>query len=160
MGMVVWEQGFETTRMQLIPQPDGRLRVASSSVYHDHSGRTDEGHAEFFKRQVAQPDDAPAAAARDVLRQVAERYRTLPTYAESIYTDIRKTGPSETRQVTRLKTYYLPPDKMRTEIDDGREPFIRVADGKSLWTIFPAANEYMVSPQGKYLGATHRKSVV
>jgi tetratricopeptide (TPR) repeat protein/thiol-disulfide isomerase/thioredoxin/outer membrane lipoprotein-sorting protein len=151
IGMVVWDQGFVTREMQLIPQPNGRLKVEDHSEYHDNSGRTDRGHAEFFTKQVAQKDDASVATARAVLRQVAERYRTLPAYFESIWTNIWKTGQSETRQVTRLKTYYLPPDRMRTERDDGREPFVTLADGKSEWTIYTAANEYRIFPQGKNL---------
>src|ERR1039458_3775434 len=112
--MVVWEHGFATTKMQLILQGDGRLRITVNDQFHDNSGRKDMGHTEFFTKQAAQKDDASAAEARAVLRQVAERERTLPAYSESISTDIRKTGQSETRQVTRLKMYYLPPDKMRT----------------------------------------------
>src|SRR5271157_781502 len=142
IGLVVWEHGFSTTQMQLMPQPDGKLRVAYRSEYHDNSGRVDKGQTESFTRQAPQEDDASAAAARAVLRQVSEQYRTLPTYSESI----------STGRVTRTRTYYLPPDKMREEIDDLLEPFVRVADGKLLWTIYTAANEYRVFPQGKNQG--------
>jgi tetratricopeptide (TPR) repeat protein/peroxiredoxin len=146
IGKVIWDQGFVTRKVQLIPQPNGRLKVDTSSEYRDHSGT---GHTEFFSRQVAQKDDVSAAAARAVLRQVAELYRKLPTYSESIRTEIRKTRQSETRHVTRQKDYYLPPDRRRTEIDDAREPFVNLWDGKSMWAIYPAANEYRVYPQGK-----------
>src|ERR1035441_442068 len=49
----------------------------------------------------------------------------------------------------RQKRYYLPPDKMRAEIDDGQEPFVELADGKSMWRIYTDANEYGAHPQGK-----------
>jgi peroxiredoxin/outer membrane lipoprotein-sorting protein len=153
--MVIWKQGFKTLRMQLIPQPDGRLLIAYRSEYHDNSGRTDKGHAEFFARRAALQDDASGADARAVLRQVAERYRTLPAaYFEVTATDTRKAGRTEARQVTRSKVYYLPPDKMRTEIDDGRESYVLLADGKSQWRIYPAANEYQVTPQAKNLATS------
>jgi tetratricopeptide (TPR) repeat protein/peroxiredoxin len=152
MGMVVWEQGSQTTKMQLIPQPDGRLRVASSHEYQDKSRRTDKDQWEwgFFKRLVAQQDDAPAAAARALLRQVAEQYRTLPVYDEGEWTEIWKTGQTATRR--SWKSYYLPPDKLRVETRDYRQkPFVDLADGKSRWTIYTDANEYSRRLQEKNL---------
>ncbi|SPE40253.1 Redoxin domain protein (fragment) [Candidatus Sulfopaludibacter sp. SbA3] len=148
--MVIWKHGFSTVRMQLIPQPDGPLLLAYRSEYLDGSGRSDPGQAEFFARQVEQKDDASAAAARALLRLAAERYRTLPVaYFEVTATDSRAAGRTETRRVTRSKIYYSPPNKMRTETDDGREPSVVVADGTSEWRIYPAANEYTVQPQAK-----------
>lgn len=69
IGMVVWEQGFKTTKMQLIAQPDGRLRVEYRSEYHDNSGRMDKGHTEFFAKQAVQKSDASSVEARAVLKQ-------------------------------------------------------------------------------------------
>ena len=117
MGMVVWEHGSQTTKMQLIPQPDGPLRVTIRAEYHVHSSRTDKGYAEFFKRQVAQQDDAPAAAARALLRQVVEQFRTLPVYYESESTEILKTGQTETRQVNNAPEEVLSPARQDARRD-------------------------------------------
>ncbi len=147
--LAIFKGGFSTRRMQLIPVPDGRMIVALESEYHDGSGRTDPGHAEFFVRQETKKEDTGALAARALLRQTAGVYRNLPAaYFESATESVRSTGRSEVRTQTRDKIWTAPPNKVRTEIT-GREPLIALADGESEWRIYPESNDYMVQPQAK-----------
>jgi cytochrome c biogenesis protein CcmG, thiol:disulfide interchange protein DsbE len=152
--LAIWKQGFSTARMQLIPQPDGRMLLAYRSEYNDDSGRKDPGHAEFFTRQETTQDTPDAAAAKAVLQRVAATYRSLPAaHFEVRETTNRRTEKSEIRSVTQRKIYFLPPNKMRVEANDGVEPSVWIADGQTTWTVFPGANEYLKIPQAKDLGA-------
>jgi peroxiredoxin len=148
--MVIWKQGFSTTRMQLVPQPDGRLLLAYRSEYHDESGRTDAGHAEFFAREKAQTDTPETLAARALLHEVAETYRNLPSARfEWSETTNRFTGKSEIRSSYHVAMLWQPPDKVRIETSSSREPQVSIADGETNWTVYPQSGEYTRVPQGK-----------
>jgi cytochrome c biogenesis protein CcmG, thiol:disulfide interchange protein DsbE len=151
--MAIWKHGFGTVRMQLIPLPDGRMLLVYRTEYHDDSGRKDPGHADFFSRQETQKDIPDIAAARAVLQQVAKTYRNLSaTRFESIQTTTRRTEKTEIRTIAQIKMLFLPPDRMRFEMNGAREPSIQIADGETMWTVFPGANEFLKVPQGKGLG--------
>lgn len=144
------EIGTGTVRMQLIPQPNGGLLAAYWN--QNNTGGPSRSRAEFFTRREDQKVDAASAEAMVVLRRTAERYRTLPAaYFEASSIVRHKSGTVETRDMGSSKTYYLPPDKERAEVEGGSEPFVLLADGKSVWQIYPAANEYLVHPEGKNL---------
>jgi peroxiredoxin len=148
--MAIWKHGFSTTRMQFIPQPDGRMLVAYRSEYHDESGRKDPGHAEFFARKETLAETPETIAARMLLRTVAETYRNLPAaYFEMVETVHRKTGKSEIRTITRNIWYFSPPDKMRSESTGERGAEVWIRDGRTTWAVYPDANEFSQTPQGK-----------
>lgn len=158
--MAIWKQGFATRRMQFIPQPDGRMLLAYRSEYNDDSGRKDNGHAEFFTREEAARETPDAGAARAVLQQVAEAYRSLPAARFEVTQTIeRRLEKSEVRSVTQETIFFRAPDKLRVETKGAGEPSVSIADGQTSWTVFPAANEYRSIPQGKgtalfpYLGS-------
>ena len=152
--MAIWKHGFSTVRMQLIPQPDGRMLLAYRSEYNDDSGRKDAGHAEFFAHRETKQDTPDAAAANAVLQRVAETYRSLPAaHFEVRETTNRQTEKSEIRSISQHKMFFLPPGKMRVETNDDVGPSIWIADGQTTWTVFPEANEYLKVPQGKGLVA-------
>lgn len=148
--MAIWKPGFSTVRMQFIPQPDGRMLLAYRSEYHDDSGRRDLGQAEYFARKESIAEPADAAGARAVLRAVGEAYRQLPSaYFEAVETEYRKVGKSEIRNITRTKAYFSAPDKVRSERAGDQEPVVQIADGQTLWSVYPDSNEYAKVPQGR-----------
>jgi len=147
--LATWDHGFSTVRMQLVPQPDGRLLVAYRDEYHDNSGRTGHGAAEFFTRESARAERGDAATMA-LIRQVAETYAGLRTARfEMDETVNRVTGNSERRTVTHYTTLYAAPGRVRMEVSGAGEPTITISDGKSQWRTFPGTNEYTVVPQGK-----------
>ena len=148
--MVIWKHGFSTVRMQLVAQPDGRLLVPYRSEYHDDSGRTDPGHAEFFAREKTQTDTPETLAAKALLYQVAETYRNLPSARfEWSLTTNRTTGKSEIRGSSQASMLWQPPNKARIETTSNRELQVTIADGETNWTVFPESGEYRRMPQGK-----------
>jgi peroxiredoxin/outer membrane lipoprotein-sorting protein len=152
--LAIWKPGFSTVRMQLVPQPDGRMLLAYRTEFNDDSGRKDAGHAEFFARQETQPEPPGAAAAKALLQRVAETYRSLPAaHFEVKETTDRQTGKTEIRSVVQRTMFFAPPGKMRVEAKDAVEPSVWIADGNTVWTVFPAANEYLKVPQGKDLAS-------
>lgn len=91
--LVIWKQGFATTRMQLVLQPDNRLVLIYREEYHDESGRSDLGHAEFFSRPQPKQETPDSAAGRALLKSVAATYRSLAEARfESTETVDRLTG--------------------------------------------------------------------
>lgn len=146
--VAIWKKSFATTRMQLIPLPDGRMVVASETEFNDGSVRKDPGEAEFFRRQEIKSDSHEAIRARALLRQTAETYRNLPvSYFEAASTTTLTTAKTEVRTVTHKKIFLAPPSKIRVELDGPRESSLLIADGVSVWIVYPKANEYENSPQ-------------
>jgi len=148
--MIIWKAGFSTTRMQLVPQPDGRILVAYRSEYHDQSGRRDPGHAEFFARENAQAIGPDVAEAKALLVETAAAYRSLNA-ARFEYTETLSlmTGKSEVRNSSRRILLFAAPNRIRLETTGSREPAVRIADGESEWEFFPEAKEYTKLPQRK-----------
>jgi cytochrome c biogenesis protein CcmG/thiol:disulfide interchange protein DsbE len=148
--VAIWNLGFSTARMHLIPLHDGRMVVALETEFNDGSGRTDPGHAEFFRRLEAKPDSDEAVRARVVLRQTAETYRNLPSaYFEAVSTKTRVATKTEVRTVTPEKIFSAPANKIRVEFDSPGESYLLIDDGVSEWTVYPKANEYQTHPQAK-----------
>jgi peroxiredoxin len=153
--LVIWKQGFATTRMQLVPQPDRRLLLVYRFEYHDASGRRDLGHAEFFTRSQTKPEAADSAAARTLLNSVAAAYRSLAEARfESTETVNRLTGKVETRTETSRILLFTAPDHLRVETRGSAEESIIVADGTTEWQIFPQSNEYTRVPQPSHVLST------
>jgi thiol-disulfide isomerase/thioredoxin/outer membrane lipoprotein-sorting protein len=145
----IWKHGFATNRMQLVPQPDGRLLVVTKSEFHDQSGRTDPGAAEFFQREDLRTADAEDLAAKAVLRRVAETYLKLAdARLEMTRTVDRTTSKSSARTVMNAVLLVAQPHKYRFEATGGSEPLILIADGRTLWRVYPRENEYTRVPQG------------
>jgi cytochrome c biogenesis protein CcmG/thiol:disulfide interchange protein DsbE len=89
-----------------------------------------------------------ATRARALLRQTAETYRNLPaSYFEAVSTTTLTTAKTEVRTVTHKKIFWAPPSKIRVELDGPRESTLLIADGVSLWIVYPKANEYEKQPQ-------------
>jgi thiol-disulfide isomerase/thioredoxin/outer membrane lipoprotein-sorting protein len=154
--MVIWKHGFSTTRMQLVPQPDGRALLAYRSEYNDESGRKDPGHAEFFARQEQSQDSPEAAAARALLKLVAETYRGLTAARfESRETVHRLGGKTEARTERVRILLFSAPDRLRIETRGSGEESILIEDGTTEWQIFPQSNEYVRLPQAKDISARH-----
>ncbi|MDR3699320.1 MAG: redoxin domain-containing protein [Candidatus Sulfopaludibacter sp.] len=148
--LVIWKHGFSDIHMELVPQPDGRLVVVYRSEYHDESGRTDAGQAEFYARQEEKPDSADTLAARALLKSVAEKYRALKTARfESTQTVHRSTGKSEIRSETSTTLFFSAPDHARVETPRST----RIEDGTVDWELFPSSNEYTRIPQAKGLSS-------
>ncbi len=146
--VAIWKQGFATTRIQLIPLPDGRLVVVSQSDFHDGSDRKDPGLAEFFRRKESKSDSPEGIRARALLRQTAETYRNLPaSYFEAVSTTKVITAQTEVRTVVREKIFVAPPRQLRVEYEGSGESRLLIEDGVSEWTIYPEANEYNTNPQ-------------
>jgi hypothetical protein len=127
-AVATWDSGYKTTQLQLVPQLNGELRVTIDSNY----GRRP--HAvQFLSRWIPNQENAASAAARVILRQVAERYRSLPSaYFESLING------------THMKIYLLPPNKGRLEIEDSN---VHIEDGQSVWQINVKTNQYSRYPQ-------------
>jgi thiol-disulfide isomerase/thioredoxin/outer membrane lipoprotein-sorting protein len=150
IAVVIWDQGYAVTRMQLIPQPDGRLLLVRRTEYRDGSGRTATDDVGFFTRESAGPESAAVSAAREVLRRVAENYRNLPS-SQFAYTSVveRTNGKSATRTVRSFTLLYSPPNKWRKEWSARGERQLDIADGKTRWSVYPDANEYQRLDQGE-----------
>jgi cytochrome c biogenesis protein CcmG/thiol:disulfide interchange protein DsbE len=146
----IWKHGFATSKMQIIPLPDGRIIIADEAEFNDGSERKDNGQAEFFRRLEVKSDSNDAALARVVLRQTAETYRNLPAaYFEAVSTATRRTAKTEVRTITREKIFSAPPNKIRVEFDGSGESSLLIDDGASEWTVYPIANEYKTRPQAQ-----------
>lgn len=146
--VAIWKQGFATTRMQLIPLPDGRIVVVSQADFHDGSDRKDPGLAEFFIRKNSKSDSPEGTRARALLQQTAETYRHLPaSYFEAVSTTTLATAKTEVRTVVREKVFVAPPSQLRVEYSGSGESKLLIEDGDSEWTVYPEANEYNTNPQ-------------
>ncbi len=144
-----WDHGFAIARMQLVPQPDGRLLVVHRTEFRDGSGRTDNGSANFFSREKARSESPETVKARELVRRVAEAYRNLPASRfEFTETVLRTSEQTERRSQARVTVLFSPPNKWRRETTGGREPETEIADGKTRWTVYPQTNEYRSTGQG------------
>jgi len=154
--MVIWKHGFSTVRMELVPQPDGRLVVVYRTEYNDQSGRSDPGHAEFFALQQVKPESVETSAARALLKSVSETYRSLADARfESTETVNRQTGKSEIRSENSRVLLFSAPDHMRVETRGSGEQSILIEDGSEEWQVFPQSNEYIREPQAKDLSGRY-----
>jgi peroxiredoxin/outer membrane lipoprotein-sorting protein len=144
-----WDFGDDRTRIQLVPQPDGRLLVVTHFEFDGESGPNHVDQTEFFVRQAARTISPDEAATRALLQQVAETYRTLPS-AHFDYTETvdRTNGNTASRTVIHSTTLWSPPNKVRTESTGASEKSILIEDGRWMWTVYPQSNEFRRSREG------------
>jgi peroxiredoxin/outer membrane lipoprotein-sorting protein len=145
-----YDHGFATSGILLVPQPDGRLLSVKRTEFRDGSGRAAYDDVEFFVREKPQTIDPETAAAKVLLKEVAETYRNLKTARfEAEWVVERVKEHSATRRIDHYKILISQPGKLRREVTGSiEEPTIRVADGETIWDVFPEANEYTRMPQG------------
>ncbi|MCL4844904.1 MAG: redoxin domain-containing protein [Acidobacteria bacterium] len=147
--VATYGQGFVTDHLQLIPRPDGGLVLLRHGEFHDGSGRGDIKSAEFFRRKAVAPDSAASRDAQLILNRVAEMYRSLPpsrfAFARTV---LRSKDTAVTRSVTEIDLRYSPPNTWRREWKAQGERVVEIADGQTLWTVYPDSNEYESQPQG------------
>jgi len=145
-----YDQGFVTSGIQLIPQPDGRLLLVLRIEFRDQSGRSNHDLVEFFVREKPQTVDPETVAAKALLKKVAETYGNLKTArfeSEQVVERVRE--HSATRRTVHYKILIWQPGKLRVEATGSGEPSIRIADGETSWEVFPETNEYTRTPQAK-----------
>src|SRR5216683_5421233 len=144
-----WNFGNIRSRVQLVPQPDGRLLVVDHTEFDGGSEPNHFDQVEFFVHQVPRTISWEEAAAHALLRQVSETYRTLPSsrfeYTETF--DHAKDG-SVSRTVAHAVTLWSPPNKVRIEKSSRDENSIVILDGHWDWTVYPDSNEYIKNPEG------------
>jgi peroxiredoxin/outer membrane lipoprotein-sorting protein len=145
-----WNFGSIRNRLQLVPQPDGRLLVVDHMEFDRGSGPDHLDQAEFFARRVPRTISPEEAAARALLQQVSETYRTLPSSRfEYTQTFDHATAGSASRTVIHAVTLWSPPNKVRIENSSSGENSIVIADGHWEWTVYPDSNEYIKRPEGR-----------
>jgi peroxiredoxin/outer membrane lipoprotein-sorting protein len=148
LARATYDQGFAVSGILLVPQPDGRLLLVDKREYRDQSGRPGHDDVEFFVREKPQMIDPETVAAKALLEEVAETCRNLKTARfESDQIVERISEQSVTRRTVHYKILIWQPGKLRVEATGSGEPSIRIADGETLWEVFPEANEYTRMPQ-------------
>lgn len=146
----VWLNGFETVRMQLIPQPDDGLAAIANHEFTDGSERKGFSEAGFFRHLHLKPESEDSKHARAILRETADAYRNLTSgYFEAIETDIKSAEKTEVRTVIRHKIWIAPGNRVRVEHSGFGESYISIDDGKSEWQVYPKANEFTSEPQAQ-----------
>ena len=145
-----WNHGFAITRMQLVPQSDGRLLVVTKKEFHDQSGRVfPREDFELFYREDLKTADAEALTAKALLKRVAETYLMLAdARLEMTQTVDRTTSKSRVRTVRSVELLVAQPHKYRLEATGGIEPEIIIADGRTFWRVYPQTNLEYREPQG------------
>ena len=147
-----------TTWMQFIPQPDGRLMLASRTESDRYKpARPIKTSVEFFNRQVAHIDSPPEAAARTLAALTSDIYRKLKTAKfVSTVTTTTTSATTEWRTSETMTVLYAAPNHMRIDTLGDAEESTRIDDGKIEWLVFPKSNEYRKSPQGTVLSDSLR----
>lgn len=152
--LATWNQGFSTTSMHLMPQPDGRLLIACRTTYHDERRGTDSASAELFKRGDEVKLSPEEDAARALLGRAAEAYKGLRNVRfESTRTTTRKADTSAVRTVRRSTIQFAGPARLRIESSSRGETQLTIADGATVWTVYPDSNTYTKTPQGQALSS-------
>jgi cytochrome c biogenesis protein CcmG, thiol:disulfide interchange protein DsbE len=148
--LIIWKQGFSTTRMQLVPQPDGRLLVVYHEEFQDDSGRSLTAQAQFFSRQQPHQDSPEETAARKLMKLTAETYRGLPAarFDSTEIVNIR-TGKREARTERMQTLFFSQPNRLRIEAHGSGEETVLIEDGTTEWEIFPQSNEYSHVPEAE-----------
>jgi hypothetical protein len=103
--VAISKQGFATTRMQLIPLPDGRMVVASEAEFNDGSGRKDPGEPNSSYGRKSSPTP-PRGYVRE--RCSGKRPRSTAIYLRrtSQRSQLRRLRPPERKcGLSRRKQY-------------------------------------------------------
>jgi len=132
------------TKMYFVRLPNDKLLVVYKSQWNDGSNHTEPERAEIFDRED-QTEDVASRSAKNLLKKVAETYRTLRA-ADFESEEVSDHGDEVT--VTRVKTQFAEPNKLRVEVSGSGEPSILISDGQTVWTFFPESNEYTTHPAG------------
>lgn len=143
-----YELGFKTNHIQLVPRPEGGLVLIQRSEYHDGSDRGGDARAELFAR-VSAPTVNSGTESQQLLGRVASTYRQLPS-ARFIYTHtedvLRDTAVART--VVTYDVHFSPPNRWRKEWHWKGERRVEIADGTTVYTVYPETNEFRKVPQG------------
>jgi thiol-disulfide isomerase/thioredoxin/outer membrane lipoprotein-sorting protein len=140
----VFDTGPIVTTMCFVRLPDDKLLGVYKSHWNDGSNHTEPDRAEIFVREE-QGEDAASISAKNLLKKVAETYRTLPA-AQFESEEVSDHGDEVT--VTRVKTRFSKPNKLRVEVSGSGEASVLISDGHTVWTFFPESNEYITHPTG------------
>jgi cytochrome c biogenesis protein CcmG/thiol:disulfide interchange protein DsbE len=141
----LFDMGQIATKMYFVRLPNDKLLAVSKSQFNDGSNRSEPDRAEIFVREE-QSDDAASISAKNLLKKVAETYRTLPT-AQFEFEEVSDHVDEVT--VTRVKTQFSQPNKLRVEVSGSGESSVMISDGHTAWTFFPESNEYTTRPTGE-----------
>jgi thiol-disulfide isomerase/thioredoxin/outer membrane lipoprotein-sorting protein len=147
----LFDMGPIATKMYFVRLPNDKLLAVSKSQFNDGSNRSEPDRAEIFVREE-QSDDAASISAKNLLKKVAETYRTLPA-AQFESEEIFDHGDEVT--VTRVKTQFSQPYKVRAEVSGSGEASVLTSDGHTVWTFFPESNEYTAQPAGGQHSSFH-----
>jgi peroxiredoxin/outer membrane lipoprotein-sorting protein len=142
----VFDMGFALERMYFVRLPNDKLLAVDKSEFKDGSNRAGTDHAEIFVRQE-ESQEAASISAKNLLKTVAETYRTLPA-AQFEFEERSDTGDQVA--VARIKTILSRPDKWRMETSENGEARTLISDGHTVWTFFPESNEYTTRPAGRH----------
>jgi thiol-disulfide isomerase/thioredoxin/outer membrane lipoprotein-sorting protein len=138
-----------TTWMQFIPQPDGRLMLASRTESDRYKPTSPiKTSVEFFNRQTRHMDSPEEEAARTLAALTSETYRNLKS--AKFVSAVRTTTTSATAEWRTSRTVtvlYSAPNHMRIDTLGDTEESSRIDDGKTEWLVFPKSNEYRSNPQ-------------
>lgn len=140
----LFDMGPIATKMYFVRLPNDKLLAVSKSQFNDGSNRSEPDHAEIFVREE-QTEDAASRSAKNLLKTVAEKYRTLRA-AQFESEEVSDHGDEVT--VARVKTQFAEPNKLRVEVSGSGEPSVLISDGHTVWTLFPESNEYTTHPAG------------
>jgi thiol-disulfide isomerase/thioredoxin len=143
----LFDMGPIATKMYFVRLPNDKLLAVSKSQFNDGSNRSEPDHAEIFVREE-QTEDAASRSAKNLLKKVAEKYRTLRA-AQFESEEVSDHGDEVT--VARVKTQFAEPNKLRVEVSGSGEPSVLISDGHTVWTFFPESNEYTTHPAGDQL---------
>src|ERR1700693_2567096 len=143
----LFDIGPIATKMYFVRLPNDKLLAVSKSEFNDGSNRSEPDHAEIFVREE-QGGDAASISAKNLLKKVAETYRTLRA-AEFESEEVSERKDEVT--VTRIKTQFSQPNKSRVEVSGSGEGSVRISDGHTDWRFFPESNEYTTHPAGDRL---------
>jgi peroxiredoxin/outer membrane lipoprotein-sorting protein len=149
LAQAFFNAGVATTKIELVPLPDHRLLALYKSEYKDASDPSDSDHVEFFVRKTPE-QDATSAEANNLLKKVAETYRSLPAGRFESEQNVEYLGrTSSMRRTNFYKTLVSGTDKSRVEETGIGESNIVISNGETVWTVFPESNEYNLAPAGK-----------
>ena len=146
--VVNYAMGFKTNHLQLVPRLDGGLVLVQTSEYHDGSNRGGGARAELFARASNATKNA-STESQQLLDHVAAAYQQLPP-SRFVYTqteDVVKDTAVE-RRVVAYDARYSPKNRWRKEWRSKGERLIEIADGATVYTVYPDTNEFRNMQQG------------
>lgn len=145
-----YDSGFVTHDLQLVARRDGGMVLVRRDEFHDKSGREGSGAAEFFTRKTTSRVSPAGLEAQAILGRMAETYRNLPP-SRFVFTRTLQVSKDTavTRSVTSSLLRYSPPRTWRKEWTARGERIVEIADGTTVWTVYPDSNEYKKQPQGE-----------